>query len=60
MEVTDEEARQIELEERAKKEGKPLPENKQEEKKADGENEEDKGQLPNSSNGGNTEKYNWG
>lgn len=48
------------MEEKARKEGKPLPEKKQEEKKADGENDEDKGQVPNSSNGGNTEKYNWG
>ena len=48
------------MEEKARKEGKPLPEKKQEEKKVDGENDEDKGQVPNSSNGGNTEKYNWG
>lgn len=61
MEVTEEEARQIELEEAAKKSGKPIPEKKVEEKKeGEAENEEDKGQLPNSSNGGNTEKYNWG
>ena len=58
MEVTEEEARQIELEEAAKKAGKPLPEKKSEEKK-DGD-EEDKGALPNSSNGGNLDAYNWG
>ena len=58
MEVTEEEARQIELEEAAKKAGKPLPEKKSEEKK-DGD-EEDKGALPNSANGGNLDSYNWG
>ena len=58
MEVTEEEARQIELEEAAKKAGKPLPEKKSQEKK-DGD-EEDKGALPNSANGGNLDAYNWG
>ncbi len=56
MEVTEEEARQIELEEKAKKEGKVLP---QEEKKED-EDDKDKGALPNSANGGNLTNYNWG
>lgn len=60
-EVTEEEARQIELEEAAKKAGKPLPAKPAAEVKKDGEeDEENKGQLPNSSNGGNNETYNWG
>ena len=59
MEVTDEEARQIELEEAAKKAGKPI-EPKVEEKKEGEEDGEGKGQMPNQSNGGNTDKYNWG
>lgn len=56
MEVTEEEARQIELEEKAKKEGKVLP---TEEKKEE-EDDKDKGALPNSANGGNLTNYNWG
>lgn len=61
MEVTDEEARQIELEEQAKKAGIPVEKKSEpsEEKKGDDE-DAGKGQLPNSSNGGNTDKYNWG
>jgi hypothetical protein len=60
MEVTDEEARQIELEEAAKKAGKTLePKPESEEKKTEDE-DADKGAIPNSSNGGNTDKYNWG
>lgn len=58
MEVTEEEARQIELEEAAKKAGKPV-EKKAEEKK-DEDDDADKGAVPNSANGGNLEKYNWG
>lgn len=61
MEVTDEEARQIELEERAKKAGVTLEKNANStEEKKEGDEEAGKGQLPNSSNGGNTDKYNWG
>ena len=61
MEVTEEEARQIELEEAAKKAGKTIAKPADTEEKKDGEEEEkDKGQAPNSSNGGNTDKYNWG
>jgi gamma-glutamylcysteine synthetase len=62
MEVSEEEARQIELEEAAKKAGKTLEkkvENK-EEKKDGEEDDSDKGALPNTSNGGNLDKYNWG
>jgi hypothetical protein len=57
MEVTDEEARQIELEEKARKEGKALP---TEEKKEGDEDDKDKGAIPNSANGGNLAAYNWG
>lgn len=63
MEVSEEEARQIELEEAAKKAGKPLAEKtveKKEEKKDGEEDDSDKGALPNTSNGGNLTAYNWG
>ena len=66
VEVTDEEARQIELEEAAKKAGKPLPTpaaaKKNDEDKKEGEEgaEEEKGIKPNHMNGSTTDKYNWG
>jgi len=62
VEVTDEEARQIELEEAAKKAGKSLPTPAaeiDEEKKEEGEGEE-KGLKPNHMNGSSTDKYTWG
>jgi len=62
MEVTEDEAKQIELEEAAKKAGKPVPaapEKKAEENK-DGDDDKNKGALPNQSNGGNLKAYNWG
>jgi hypothetical protein len=62
VEVTDEEARQIELEEAAKKAGKPVPTPAakiDEEKKEEGEGEE-KGLKPNHMNGSSTDKYTWG
>jgi len=58
MEVSEEEARQIELEEAAKKAGKTIA--KAEEKKDGDDDDASKGALPNSANGGNLEKYNWG
>lgn len=63
MEVTEEEAKQIELEEAAKKAGVKPPtsfKSKLNEEKKDGDDDKDKGALPNSSNGGNLKKYNWG
>ena len=64
MEVTDEEAALIEAQEKAKKEGKPIPEAKPAEEKKEGadedEDDESKGAKPNASNGGTCEKYNWG
>lgn len=58
-EVTEEEARQIELEEKAKKEGKPLPP-KEEKKDGDDKDDEDKGLKPNAQNGADLPNYNWG
>lgn len=58
QEVTEEEARQIELEEQAKKEGKPLPP-KEEAKKEDEEDDKDKGIKPNAANGADMKDYNW-
>lgn len=63
MEVTEEEARQIELEEQAKKEGKPLPakeEAKTESKEEGEEDDKDKGLKPNNQNGADMKDYNWG
>jgi hypothetical protein len=59
VEVTDEEAREIELAEAAKKNGTVVEEVK---KTEDGDAEEDgkdKGAKPNSANGGSTDKYTW-
>ena len=63
MEVTEEEAAQIEAEEAAKKAGKTVEaapaESKEESKEETKEEEKSKGQTPNSGNGGQTDKYQW-
>lgn len=60
VEVTDEEARQIELAEAAKKAGKSGEEVKDSDKKdGDEEDGKEKGAKPNAGNGGQTEKYDW-
>ena len=68
QEITNEEAEKIELEEAAKRMGvKPpteeanaeKPAMEEEKKEEDPEEEKDKGQAPNSGNGGQTERYHW-
>lgn len=64
VEVSEEEAKKIEAEEKAKKTPSPEPEKKPEEKKSKDEEEEDeadKGKMkPNERNGGDLDKYSWG
>jgi hypothetical protein len=59
VEVTDEEAREIELAEAKKKNGTVVEEVKKTEDVDADEDGKDKGAKPNSANGGSTDKYTW-
>ena len=59
VEVTDEEAREIELAEAAKKAGTVEEVKKTEDGEDAEENGKEKGAKPNSANGGSTDKYTW-